>query len=65
MGRCHLVEDAALKKVTQRTILDMLEQMKKVDSDTRYYILMEYFEILFCSDAAEDYLFAPTQVDTL
>ena len=65
MGRCHLVEDAALKKVTQSTILDMLEQMKKVDSDTRYYILMEYFEILFCSDAAEDYLFAPTQVDTL
>ena len=59
------MEDAALKKVTQRTILDMLEQMKKVDSDTRYYILMEYFEILFCSDAAEDYLFAPTQVDTL
>ena len=57
--------DAALKKVTQSTILDMLEQMKKVDSDTRYYILMEYFEILFCSDAAEDYLFAPTQVDTL
>ena len=45
--------------------LDMLEQMKKVDSDTRYYILMEYFEILFCSDAAKDYLFAPTQVDTL
>ena len=59
------MEDAALKKVTQRTILDMLEQMKKVDSDTRYYILMEYFEILFCSDGAEDYLFAPTQVDTL
>tara|TARA_B100000131_G_C17848977_1_gene505096 strand:- start:445 stop:624 length:180 start_codon:yes stop_codon:yes gene_type:complete len=59
------VDDAALKKVTQSTILDMLEQMKKVDSDTRYYILMEYFEILFCSDAPEDYLFAPTQVDTL
>tara|TARA_B100000965_G_scaffold153230_1_gene127401 strand:- start:3593 stop:3772 length:180 start_codon:yes stop_codon:yes gene_type:complete len=59
------VDDAALKKVTQRTILDMLEQMKKVDSDTRYYILMEYFEVLFTSDAAEDYLFAPAQVDTL
>ena len=59
------MDDAALKKVTQRTILDMLEQMKKVDSDTRYYILMEYFEVLFASDAAEDYLFAPTQVDTL
>ncbi len=59
------MDDAALKKVTQRTILDMLEQMKKVDSDTRYYILMEYFEVLFTSDAAEDYLFAPAQVDTL
>ena len=59
------MDDTALKKVTQRTIIDILEQMKKVDSDTRYYILMEYFEILFCSDAAEDYLFAPTQVDTL
>ena len=59
------MDDTALKKVTQRTILDMLEQMKKVDSDTRYYILMEYFEVLFTSDAAEDYLFAPAQVDTL
>ena len=59
------MDDAALKKVTQSTILDMLEQMKKVDSDTRYYILMEYFEVLFTSDAAEDYLFAPAQVDTL
>ena len=59
------MDDTALKKVTQRTIIDILEQMKKVDSDTRYYILMEYFEILFCSDATEDYLFAPTQFDTL
>ena len=59
------MDDTALKKVTQRTIIDILEQMKKVDSDTRYYILMEYFEVLFASDAAEDYLFVPTQIDTL
>ena len=59
------MDDTALKKVTQRTIIDILEQMKKVDSETRYYIFMEYFEVLFTPDATEDYIFVPTQIDTL
>ena len=58
------MDDTTLKNVTQGRILDVLEQMKKVDSDTRYFIFMEYFEMLFCSDYKEDILIPPTNWGT-
>ena len=50
-----------LNKITQSSILNILERMKHLDADDRYSLFVEYCEMLFNDVDTEEVLIAPTK----
>lgn len=55
-----MTEGRKLRKTINSSVVDVLEQMKKVSGDDRYHLLMEWMEYLVESQIdSEDILLVP------